>query len=339
MNYLIVGDTHFTDSPLDAYRWDIFKVLKEEAIKYQVSDIPVEEIIFLGDVVDRKDRHTAILVNRLIDEFADLRFETGCRINVLAGNHDKPLTGPYYWQFLNRAGIRYMQEPFFEDERVYLPYSHDPIKEWKDITFYSRMKVVFIHQTVDGAMIEGDYKIKGTSGLLEFLPENIPIIGGDVHRPQQIRNINYVGTPHPTRFSESWSNRILLIQNDDFAHPIDIWLNGARRAILDIENFEQLRTTDYGEKDQIKIRYKLSNAKLVDWPEEEKRIRDWEKERNTTIVSIEPILVGDGLSQQTVETQQVELLPHEEILNLFCTQEKLSESLVQFGSECLKESK
>lgn len=335
MNYLIVGDTHFTDSPLDSYRWDIFKVLKGEASRHNVG-----EIVFLGDVVDRKDRHTAVLVNRLIDEFADLKFETKCEINVLAGNHDKPLTGPYYWQFLNRAGIRYIQEPYINDSLVYLPYVHDPVKEWNDIkTFNPRMKVIFMHQTVEGAIAENDYALSGTPNLLQHLPSDIPIFSGDVHRPQSIRNITYVGVPYPTRFSESWANRIILIKEDDFQHQQDVWIDGIKRSILDIEDSKVLNTLNYKEGDQIKIRYKLSNEKLVDWPEEEKRIREWEKERKTTIVSIEPLLVGEGLRQQTVETQQVELLPHEEILRLFCTQEKLSDSLSQFGSECLKESK
>lgn len=337
MNYLLFTDPHFVDTPLESYRWDIFKVLEREAKQHDVN-----RIICLGDVTDRKDRHSGLLVNKLIEHFSDLKRETKADILILAGNHDKPLTGPYYWDFLNKIGVRYLQEPCWENEVVYLPYTHNPLEDWKDVAFHTRLRAIFMHQTVEGSLVENDYKVEGTPGLLAYLPTYIPIYSGDVHRPQQIRNICYIGVPHPTRFSENWANRIILIKDNDFSKPVDIWIDSIIRSIVDIEELDSIDPVLKGfqEKDQVKLRVKLSNQRLLEWPEYEQRIRTWCKEQKITLVSIEPLLIGDGLRSQSTDgkVDQIELLPPEQVVQMFATQEKLSEDLLKMGQECIKEN-
>lgn len=335
VNHILFTDPHFTDSPLDEYRWDIFKNLEENAKKYDVG-----HIVCLGDCTDRKDRHSAVLVNKLIEYFSDLKFETKSEIVILPGNHDKPLTGPYYWDFLNELGISYRQQNLMDMYGIILfPFSPDPVKEWKDwLPVFNKAKAVMMHQTVEGVVIEGDYKLDGTKGLLGFLPSDIPIFSGDAHRPQRIRNITYVGTPHPIKFSETWANRIILIKNDDFKNPIDIWLPSIKRAILDIESVDQLKDLDYKEKDQLKIRYKLSADKLTDWPVDEERIRKWASNTGIHLQSVEAVLTGDTLKKEQTDGKVVELLPPIEIIKLFSEKEKLSKELVEMAMDCLKES-
>src|SRR5258706_13941052 len=79
MSYLLVGDTHFSDRPKDAYRFGIFRWIHEQQKKYQ----PAATFI-LGDVCDRKDNHSAALVNQITNELNRLEKP----IFILKGNHD-----------------------------------------------------------------------------------------------------------------------------------------------------------------------------------------------------------------------------------------------------------
>jgi DNA repair exonuclease SbcCD nuclease subunit len=334
MNYLLFSDPHFVDTDLESYRWNIFKVLTEQALKHKV-----DKIICLGDLVDTKDRHSGKLVNRLVDEFSDLRFTTKAENFILAGNHDKPLNGPYYWQFLNRAGVTYIDKPQIGwEEIVLLPFSSNAVEDWANIN-WSNYKVVFMHQTVAGAIVEDDRAIPSNPYPLPSLPD-IPIFSGDVHRPQKIGNLTYVGAPHPVRFSETWSNRIILIQNDDFTHPIDIWVPGVRRAILDVELDcdYQLGFRGWKAGDQLKIRVKLKADNLTAYPEEENRIKEWAQKNGIYIASLEPLLTGDGLKVGE-EVNQIDLMSDEDVIKTFAEQEKLSEDVVKMGYQILKESK
>lgn len=332
MNYLLFTDPHFTDTPLDAYRWDMFKFLKvickREAINH---------IVCLGDLVDRKDRHTGALVNRLIEEFSDLYFETGAGIDILAGNHDMPLTGPYFWNFINRIqGVRYIREWEVKDNGVfYLPYSANPKKEWPDL---SGAKAIFMHQTVTGAVLDGGYVIPKGHDLPE-LPDT-PIYSGDVHRCQKIKGIIYIGCCHPIKFSEDWPNGVHIIHNDDFKNPIYAPLPTIRRTILDIENFHDVKQWDLRPGDQVRIRYHLSPEKMTTWPVEEEAIKNWAATNGIFLASVEAKLVGNTIEAKTEdEVKTLEVMTPDEVIKVFGVTEKLDQNVIDMGLEILKETK
>lgn len=328
MNYLLYSDTHFTDKPIEEYRWKIFPFLTEQALKYDVK-----KIICLGDLVDRADRHSGLLVNYLVEMYADLKHDTKAELTILAGNHDKPLQRPYFWEFLSRVGVDYLTNPIYDWNRVlYLPFSSNAVKEWG--VFHSDTKAILMHQTIEGAIVEDDRRIPSSPYPLPPLP-HIPIYSGDVHRPQSIDNITYVGAPYPVRFGETWDTRIIVIQNDDWQNPISIQVPSIKRAILDIHNSKELLSFNYKTDDQLKIRYHLKSDSLTSYAEEEIVIRKWAKDRGITIVSIEPQLVGELKTQD--KSAVSELMPPKEVIRTFAEQEKLSEDVAQMGQEILNE--
>jgi DNA repair exonuclease SbcCD nuclease subunit len=327
-HWLLFSDTHFVDTSQESYRWDVFSHLKELALKYHVN-----QIVHLGDVVDRKDKHSSVLVNRLIEEFGNLQIQTKTEIKILSGNHDKPLNGPYYWQFLSKLGIEYIIEPKLYDGIWFLPFSPNPIHDWKNLDL--NKKAIFMHQTGKGVKVENDREID-SDNLPEF-PKGIPVIAGDVHRHQTINGITYIGTPHPIRFSETWRNRVMVIENDDFHHPIEIWLPSIKRAILDISNSKELDSLPYKENDQVRIRYSLTANQLTDWPLEQKAIQEWGQKNKVLIASIEAVLVGDGVKANTTEQQEsIETLKPEEVVRLFGESEKLDDVTTNLGLEILR---
>lgn len=330
MNRLITTDLHLTDNPTDEYRWKIFDTLVELAKKYKVNEIDM-----LGDCWDRKDRHSSKLVNKSIDAFQTLQLETKAEIVLLAGNHDQPLNGPYYWEFLDDLGIDYITKPTIDDV-WYLPFSSNPLRDWEALSL-GNAKAVFMHQTVQGAIVDGDRKIPNTPHPLPVLP-TIPIFSGDVHRPQTIGNLVYVGTPHPIRYSETWRNRLLLVKDDKFDDFQSIWLDGTRRAILDISSTDELKKLDYKQGDQVRVRYSFNNTTITDWASEQEVIAEWAKNCGIHVESVEACLKGDGLKPEPQEADSLELLKPDEVVKLFADDEKLSQDLIDMGLELVKES-
>lgn len=337
MNSILFSDPHFTDVELERYRWNIFNFIRDTAIVFQeVNSSKIHRVICLGDLVDKKDRHSAKLVNDLVEYFADLKHEISCEIILLAGNHDKPLQGPYYWKFLNDLGISYIEKPLKLGDCYFLPFSNNPVEEWKDLDF-SDTKVIYMHQTVDGALIENDRKIEGGHKLPELSPK-IQIFSGDVHRPQTVNGIVYIGAPHPVRFSEDWENRIVVVKDEEYWNFQSIETATIKRAIIDITDSKALENTPYKEGDQIRIRYLLSGQALTTWPQEQERITAWAKENKVILASLESALIGDGLEpDDTEEAQRLEVLKPEEIVKKFGLDEKLSDDLIQVGVDLVKE--
>ena len=322
-------DPHFSENEIESYRWKIFEHLLDNALKYNVT-----EIVCLGDLTDKRDRFSSILVNRMVDEFSYLQVNTKADVTVLSGNHDRPINGPYYWKFLDKLGIQYITQPELYKNVWLLPFSDNPKRDWKGLDLEASI-AIFMHQTGQGATVEGGREL--SSHNLPILPQNVISISGDVHRQQAINGIIYIGTPHPVRFSETWSNRMLIIKDNNFKNPIEIPLTYARRAILDIKNSSELEKLDYGSESQVRIRYLLSSSELTKWPEEEAKIVQWGKERGVHIASTEAVLLGEGVKASTQEgAQQLEMLKPDEIIREFATAEKLDEITTTMGLELLK---
>ena len=94
---LVTADWHLTDAPQDNYRWLAFDHIRALCAEHQIRDVCI-----MGDLTDRKDRHSAELVNRMIAELRKC-VEEGLSLAILMGNHDKPLKGTPYWEFLTSA--------------------------------------------------------------------------------------------------------------------------------------------------------------------------------------------------------------------------------------------
>jgi hypothetical protein len=329
MNYLLTGDLHLTDHPMDEYRWAIFDVLKEFSIKHKIN-----QVFFLGDIWDRRDRHSSLLVNRSVASIIDLQAIGHTEVIITAGNHDKPVNGPYFWEFLNEANLRYITKPLLLSDIWLLPFSSDPVSEWKDLDFKSA-KAIFMHQTGQGVTIQ-DHEL--TSNNLPTFPEGVPVFSGDVHTPQEANGIVYVGTPYPIKFSESWGNRIILVKDDNFRDYQSVPVDIMQRAILDISSSDEMGTFKLNPGSQVRIRYRLTGANLANWPVEEHLVRGWCETMKINPVSIEAVLEGGGLTPE-VKSNQIELLSPEEIIKMFCKEEKLSEDILTCGLQLVQESK
>jgi DNA repair exonuclease SbcCD nuclease subunit len=319
---LITADLHLDDKPENEYRWSMFDKLHQVAHKN-------EPIFILGDIADRADRHSGVLVNRLIKALTKLT-DAGRTVTILCGNHDKSLEIIPYWSFLNNlTDIEFIITPTARDEILFLPYSSNPIEEWKDIDF-KKFKCVMMHQTVTGVVSEAG-KVLSASNMVSFSPDNI-VYSGDIHTPQKVGTTTYVGAPHPVKFGDKYPCRFLRLDTEDYSIKEVISLPQVLKRVIEISSIEQLQDLKMLPGDQSRIRFTLPASDMENWPKKQEAISAWARECGVTLASVEAII---ETSPETTSRKFDFDADPADVLDAFCMVEGVEESIRQTGIQLL----
>jgi DNA repair exonuclease SbcCD nuclease subunit len=276
---ILTADWHLTDNPADEYRWDVFDRLHE------IIDLTGHKhIVILGDITDRKDKHSARLVNRLISKLEDLCYDNG-QVTILMGNHDMPLNGPPFWQMLTalEAKISFHTEPCHIEDILFLPYTHEPGLAWSKLN-WNNLRVVFMHQTVTGAKV-GHHALTDHRGVPEF-PASVRVYSGDIHTPQTVRGVTYVGAPHPIKFGDDYECRILTL-DQNYNVDDEFILDPPRKQILTVRSLTELQRQPVKPGDQLRIRCTPTSGSAEQWLLDQEKLAAWVRERGATVVSVE----------------------------------------------------
>src|SRR5438128_2437284 len=123
--FLATADLHLTERHQDEYRWSIFKTLRRE-----IAAVKPDALMLLGDLTDEKDRHSSVLVNRLVDEIK--RTAELTPVHILKGNHDYIDEANPFFDFLqDLKSVNYYRHPtrwdnLFTATVVFLPHAKHP---------------------------------------------------------------------------------------------------------------------------------------------------------------------------------------------------------------------
>lgn len=258
---ILVSDPHFTASPTDEYRWGLWPWLAGELIAEKARTL-----LILGDLTDAKDYHSAELVNRLTAAIVTMPVE---EIIILAGNHDWLKQGGVFFEFLKhltKPRVRVIVKPT-EDlgeadgdpACMFLPYTKSPARDWKDMDF-SHYDYLFMHQTAPGSIASNGQKMEG-----EELPDLNAgkVYSGDIHVPQKIGAIEYVGSPYHVHFGDHFKPRCIVL--DRKRQAFDLHFPTITRRALTISSVAELDRTGITKGDQVKITIKLNEADAHYW--------------------------------------------------------------------------
>lgn len=201
---LLSADLHLDDNKDHQYRWRCFL-----QFDWFLSKTECKGLIIAGDVVDAKNSHKADFVNRIANQFALLSMHNKPVI-VIRGNHD----------CVDRA------TPFFHFLRFFK--NIDFVTDVKDILINrwlircipngekwpapknERLDLIVCHETFTGAVSETgrvlDGQPKGRASKRKWF---CPVLSGDIHTPQKLGNVEYIGSPHPVRFGDDYKTRML----------------------------------------------------------------------------------------------------------------------------------
>lgn len=337
MNALIISDLHLTERKDDEYRWQIFKTVKEFANENGIIDL-----FILGDLLDRKDRHPAELVNRLVDSLQELR-ESFDEIVVLKGNHDYLKPDDPFLAFLKHIpAFHWIDTPTVKeisgDKTLWLPHSKTPEEEWKDLD-YKDLSYVFMHQSVIGCKVSNFYEMN--HGLnLNFLTSktDAKIYSGDIHVPQKIGQLTYIGTPHPVSFGDDYQPRMLWLYGKDCE---SIQIDSIQRLSLRIQkslDLEELKRKHKLKKgDQIKVKVKLTNKELSTWTEIKETVKEWCKYNEVKLfdITLEKMEL-ESITKEEKTTKKFETLHPLTALHRYAKQEGFDIFVLKTGEDLLK---
>jgi DNA repair exonuclease SbcCD nuclease subunit len=270
---LITADLHLTNRPKDEYRFRYLKWLDDAVQKYCVNSL-----VILGDLTEAKDRHPADLVNRIADAFD--RLANRCEVLILKGNHDYADPANPFFRWLKHYGnIKFFDEPTEyhvqmgasrKSRSLFLPHTAAPAG-YETAYDFADYEYILMHQKFAGARAESGRQMTGLSPAM-FNHTQARVYAGDIHVPQRLGKIEYVGAPYHVHFGDQFDPRVVL---DDGKIREDVQLETPRRRMIEIQNPDQLGDLRLRKGDQVKVRLVLHRSEFASWEDHKRHIKDF----------------------------------------------------------------
>ena len=294
MKFLITSDIHVTDKPRDEYRWTLFPWIRDFVERRTIEGQVFNHLFILGDLTHEKDGHSAKLVNRVVEEMMALT-DFFAHIWILKGNHDFVDPREPFFGFLDELRrIHFVVGPRRYREFMLLPYSKRPRKEWKKLDFFGT-DYVFTHQTFNGALASNGQQLEGLSSKFFDPMTDARVISGDIHVPQDVGSVTYVGSPHPVNFGDGFEPRVLYFDGSK--------LQSVRRSTIakskvTIDHPTELYDEGISSGDQVKVILQLRRRDFSAWREHKAEIAEILAELGAENFGIELKEKGSGTNRR-----------------------------------------
>jgi len=335
MKLLITADIHQTDNPRDSYRFGLWEWLSEQQKRYKP-----DATLILGDLTDAKDKHSSVLVNSFIDGLMILKPP----IFILKGNHDFIDPNNPFFKFLNEIdGIYFITEPERiatspkltpESNPIYM-IPHQPNQNALDSAFNESFStdIVFMHQTVTGAISETGQQLTG----LSVPPNRVrAIYSGDIHVPHRVDSVTYIGSPYHVHFGDNFVPRILLLEVGKELTETNLYYPAPRKFHLQIRDISEI--PELREGDQVKITMELTPAEVVEWANHKKILLEFLMSKGVHNYGI-MIKKQERKKRPRLETAKAIGKSKTEYFTLFCNNEKLAAPFREAGLALVGESR
>ena len=325
---ILTADWHLTDLSQDEYRWNVFAEL--EAF---LDVTGPQDVFILGDICDKKDRHSATLVNRIVNSLTKLSPKV-LSTKIIMGNHDAPLKGDPFWYVLNSTWdlrLAFYDFPMRYNNVLLFPFTPDPIDAWNNCLDQAKdAKAIFMHQPVDGAQSEGGFVIENKP--MPIFPRGIKIYSGDIHAPQKIGRVQYVGAPHHIKFGDVYPCRMIQL-DDNFDIKHEWFCSPQGKRLINITSLDELKSIKVLEGDQLKVRMSIELSAMKNRAGIEQYLYDWAKQHKADLTSVELLLPA----QLSITAALGETGTNEEVLALFAKAEGCGDKSLAYALSMLRQ--
>lgn len=324
---LITADLHLSVNARDEYRFKFLQRLKKTCKKLEP-----DHLVIVGDLTEEKDKHPAILVNRIVDELRELAEIVP--IVISQGNHDYKEEGQAFFEFVKHIPrISWVLQPQMMNwtpKTLILPHTNNYAKDWK---WFMRngwdCDLILAHQTFDGA--------EGGFSKLEGIPvdtmQDTMTICGDIHVPQELtRKLIYVGAPYHVDFGDHYQSRMIWIDsNAKNWTSLDTSAWPQKRQIgLFIEDDYDLHKVHFNKGDTVQIRVAVDD--MGSWQSIRANIQREAEARGMSVWSIVPKLTQRRQRRQhSVKDQGSD----REILESYGKRVGLNDARIKMGAKLL----
>lgn len=273
MKELITSDLHLTDNQRDAYRFHLFDWL----IKI-IDTRGIDRVCILGDLTDAKNYHSAELTNRVTDCIAGLAAKAK-RVDILRGNHDGTDPAMPFFKFLGEIpNVRFFSEPTLVRGDAFIPHTTD-VRDFKAV----RAKRAFTHCTFKTAISESGQVMEGLP--LSSVSQYVRVFSGDVHVPQNVGNVTYVGAPYTIRFGDRFKPRVLILDGNT---QISVDVPGPRKVSIDIKPGDALPDITRGDIIQANVHLRMTDVQQ--WSVIRNELHDELDKLGVVVHAIRPIV-------------------------------------------------
>lgn len=257
--FVFTGDLHLTDRPQDEYRWEIFDSLYNQATPGK----PVDTLVILGDVTDKKDEHPSRLLIRIVEKIKKM-LRQYARVLVIQGNHD--YIDPEYSAMRVLDGmcegrVQYVWEPalltYGDVSIVVYPHQHRP--NFPKEHLLCEPTFVLMHQCVGGAVANTGQALEGFDLSFFDGAKFGHLLAGDIHVPQKVGPLTYCGSPYPINFGDDHEPRIIVAEpKSNGTYKLrSVPVPSVKKRSLEVETIEELEEAlaDSCERDFHKVRF------------------------------------------------------------------------------------
>jgi hypothetical protein len=281
MTTLVTADLHLSDNPRDAYRLDWLARLPAVLEEHDAT-----RLLILGDLTENKDRHSARLVNDIVDHVAALSELVD--VVVLKGNHDYVNEEVPFYRFLDHIPrVRWINEPTDIKLRglgrcLFVPHTGDH-EYWSGERIRGPHDWYFCHQTFEGADVGHGHRMTGTPR--DIFLRGARVISGDVHVPQKLGPITYVGAPYAVDFGDEYDPRVLLLDENEMT---SLPCTGPQKRLVKVGGADPVAALTLGDDhplgallwklvpgDVVKVRVDLPEGAIVSRTQVRAAVREW----------------------------------------------------------------
>ena len=322
MKALAVADLHLTDKQSDAYRFDFVEKELPDLLRQERA----ERLLILGDLTEGKDRHTGALVNRVVTALYDLG--EVCPVTVLMGNHDYANEGEPFFAFSRHLPdvqfISKIKEQSDADGRcVFLPHSRDPDRDWRAFHF-SDYLYVFAHQAFKDADSGFGYKL---DGYPTDCFRNSLVFAGDIHKPQRVGPVHYIGAPYTIDFGDGDSPRILSI-------------DGKKHDWIDVSALPQKKLVqddgwiNVNPGDLVRVRVKVDS--MEGWQKIVDNVHEQARSFGAVIERVEPVLLQRAKRHSVKPVSGSSKASDSDLVRQFADRNRLSDGILDAGLDIVE---
>lgn len=330
MSVLITSDWHLNDKVRDRYRHDWQKQLRELLQKHDV-----DTLLMLGDLTDELDNHSATLVNEVVN-YLTAAAKLVDRIYIMRGNHDcvDPTT-PFFKFVSELPKVTWVNSPGIHafsgmGDVLFLPNTRDYKTDWAGIVF--DVDFVVAHNTFAGTIAESGHELGGVPPSV--IPKHLKVISGDIHKPQDVQHITYVGSPYTIDFGDSFDPRVLLVTN---GRVKSIPCRGPQKRLITAPNVDaviaKLKTAG---DDIVKLRVTVSADEVTLWPKTKRMLIETAESLGVRLHAIEAITEAT-LTPTKRYTVKTKTKRDDEVLKEYCRDRGTTREFIDEGLSIIKE--
>lgn len=335
---LAIADLHLTDpqNKVDLHRHEFISALPGILARRKP-----DALVILGDLTEEKDRHSANLVNMVVQELSEIAAEVP--VAVLMGNHDYLNEGHPFFAFIDRipniewigkvssaSDLKSQKLRSVFDRCLFLPHTRNYKEDWADQINhigFDDYRIIFAHNTFNGAEVGWGRKLDGIP--LDIFPKKARIVAGDIHVPQTLGPVTYVGAPYHVNFGDDYKPRMLSITGDLVSVGCWAW---PQKRLLEIADISEL-PSKVNEGDIYKVRVAIGT--MTDWASIHGSVREWAAERGVMLFRCEPVMTHRVVNKR-VKVEASEAPNDEKLVRQYAKRHTLEEKTLAVGLELLK---